>query len=238
MEYFSKDPVHRSHHHHELTFGMLYAFTENFVLPLSHDEVSHGKKSLLDKMPGDRWQKAANLRALLGWMWAHPGKQMLFMGGEIAQSAEWDCGGSVDWHLLQYPEHAGMQELVRELNRLYREEPALWEVDFEAQGFRWIDASDQDSNVLSFLRISGDGTRPLACIANLSAVARSGYRVGLPSSGRWRVVLNTDEPRFAGAGAEHAAEVEADGEPWNGLDQSASLSLPPLSVLWLRPDSS
>ncbi|HEX2063474.1 MAG TPA: 1,4-alpha-glucan branching protein GlgB, partial [Acidimicrobiales bacterium] len=192
LEYFSKDPVHRKYHHHELTFGLLYAFTENFVLPLSHDEVVHGKSSLLSKMPGDRWQKAANLRALLAWMWAHPGKQLLFMGGEFAQSKEWQFENSLEWHLLQYPEHKGVQDLVRTLNRIYKSEPALFERDFTPDGFRWIDASDTESNVLCFLRRSADG-RHLACIANLARVVWEGYRVGLPSGGEWREVLNTDD---------------------------------------------
>ncbi|HEX3540320.1 MAG TPA: 1,4-alpha-glucan branching protein GlgB [Acidimicrobiales bacterium] len=234
LDYFAKDPIHRRFHQNDLTFGMLYAFTENFVLPLSHDEVAHGKGSLLAKMPGDRWQKAANLRALLAWMWAHPGKQLLFMGGEIAQSQEWDDDGSVDWHLLQYPEHRGVQDLVRELNRFYRQEPALWELDFEPAGFQWIDANDADSNVLSFLRLSTD-SRVLACIANLSPVARAAYRVGLPQPGGWREVLNSDAACFAGSNTGNAGWVHADGEPWNGQPHSALVVLPPLGVVWLSP---
>ncbi|MDQ6616929.1 MAG: 1,4-alpha-glucan branching protein GlgB [Actinomycetota bacterium] len=234
LEYFSKDPIHRRFHHNELTFGLLYAFTENFVLPLSHDEVTHGKGSLLGKMPGDRWQKAANLRAMLAWMWAHPGKQMLFMGGEIAQSAEWDYQASVDWHLLTYPEHRGMHDLVRELNRCYRDEPALWEVDFEPAGFQWIDASDSDANIFSFLRLSARG-RVLACVANLSPTPRPRYRVGLPRPGRWRVVLNTDAACFGGSNAgNHDAVV--DGPDWHGHSQSVELDLPPLAVVWLSPE--
>ncbi|HEV2767759.1 MAG TPA: 1,4-alpha-glucan branching protein GlgB [Acidimicrobiales bacterium] len=236
LEYFSQDPVHRRYHHDELTFGLLYAFTENFVLPLSHDEVVHGKGSLVDKMPGDRWQKAANLRALLGWMWAHPGKQMLFMGGEIAQSEEWDYDSSVDWHLLQYPEHSGVQTLVRELNRSYRSEPALWERDFTSDGFRWLDASDVESNVLSFLRLSADGTRVVVCIANLSPVSRSAYRIGLPSGGPWRELLNTDAERFGGAGtATMDGPTLASDVGLHGFDHSAELTLPPLGVVWLCP---
>jgi len=237
LEYFAQDPVHRRYHHNELTFGLLYAFTENFVLPLSHDEVAHGKGSLLGKMPGDRWQKAANLRALLGWMWAHPGKQMLFMGGEIAQSEEWDYDASVDWHLLEYPEHAGVQALVAELNRSYRAEPALWERDFTPDGFRWLDASDVESNVFSFLRLSADGSRVLACVANLSPVTREGYRLGLPRPGPWRALLDTDDERFGGAGAAGGGQVVADGAGMHGFEQSAELTLPPLGVLWLCPGS-
>jgi 1,4-alpha-glucan branching enzyme len=236
LEYFTKDPVHRRYHHDDLTFGMLYAFTENFILPLSHDEVVHGKGSLLDKMPGDRWQKAANLRALLAWMWAHPGKQLLFMGGEIAQSEEWSHHKSIDWHLLQYREHRGVQDLVRFLNDEYRRRPALWERDFTPDGFRWIDASDVDANVYSFLRFSADG-RPMACMANLSPVARSGYRIALPSRGTWRQVLNTDAVAFGGSGVAEGQSVEAEEVPWTGLPHSAELTLPPLAVLWLVPDS-
>jgi len=237
LDYFSKEAVYRRYHHNELTFGLLYAFTENFVLPLSHDEVVHGKGSLLNKMPGDRWQKAANLRALLGWMWAHPGKQMLFMGGELAQSAEWAHNASLDWHLLEFPEHRGVQDLVRELNREYRGQPALWERDFTPDGFRWIDASDVDSNVLSFLRLSADGEQMLACVANLAPVTRQGYRIGLPRPGRWREILNTDAPRFGGSGAGNGGSIDADEGSWHGFGHSATVVLPPLAVVWFSPDA-
>jgi 1,4-alpha-glucan branching enzyme len=241
LEYFSKEAVYRRYHHNELTFGLLYAFTENFVLPLSHDEVVHGKGSLLNKMPGDRWQKAANLRSLYAWMWAHPGKQLLFMGGEFAQSAEWNHNVSLDWHLLQFSEHEGVQALVRSLNSLYASLPALFERDFTPDGFRWIDASDVDSNVLSFLRVGtspGQGDVPVVCIANLSPVVRDGYRVGLPRAGAWREVLNTDAAAFGGSGVGNGGEVWASGdEPWHGLPASACLTLPPLAVLWLTPEA-
>ncbi|MGH9268707.1 MAG: 1,4-alpha-glucan branching protein GlgB [Acidimicrobiales bacterium] len=233
--YFSKDPVHRRYHHNQLTFGLLYAFTENFVLPLSHDEVVHGKGSLLDRMPGDRWQKAANLRALLAWTWAQPGKQMVFMGAELAQSREWSHDRSLDWHLLQYPEHRGVFDLVGELNRRYRAEPALWERDFAPEGFRWIDANDADSNVLGFIRYNGDGARMLACLANLSPVTREGYRAGLPVGGPWREVLNTDAAEFAGSGVGNGGAVWAGEGPSHGFDYSAVMTLPPLGVLWLVP---
>ncbi|MGI9034304.1 MAG: 1,4-alpha-glucan branching protein GlgB [Acidimicrobiales bacterium] len=234
LEYFKRDPVHRSHHQNELTFGMLYAFTENFILPLSHDEVVHGKGSLLDGMPGDRWQKAANLRALFGWMWAHPGKQLLFMGGEIAQSREWAFEESLDWHLLQYPEHRGVQDLVRELNRCYRSQPSLWQRDFTPDGFRWIDASDVATNVASFLRFSADGS-PLAAVANLAPVPRQGYCIGLPQGGPWRLVLNTDDSRFGGSGVGSAQSIQAEERPMHDLAFSAAIDLPPLAVVWLTP---
>jgi 1,4-alpha-glucan branching enzyme len=237
LQYFSQDPIHRKYHHNDLTFSLLYAFTENFILPLSHDEVVYGKASLLNKMPGDRWQKAANLRALLGWMWAHPGKQMLFQGGEIAQSEEWSHDRSVDWHLLQYPEHSGVQKLVRELNRAYLAEPALWENDFDGEGFQWIEGSDSDSNVAAFLRYSADRSRVLACIANLSPLPRPGYRLGLPRGGAWREVLNTDAEYFFGSNTGNGGQVWAGDEGWHWLPNSAEVNLPPLGVLWLTPEN-
>jgi len=238
LDYFSREGVYRRFHHSELTFGLLYAFTENFVLPLSHDEVVHGKGSLFNKMPGDRWQKAANLRALYAWMWAHPGKPLLFMGGELGQSSEWGHDRSLDWHLLEYAEHRGIQHLVRSLNAAYVAEPALFERDFTADGFRWIDASDPDSNVLSFLRVSAEGERVLVCVANFSAIPRAEYRIGVPDGGRWREVLNTDAAEFGGSGAGNAGETWATDEPWHGLEHSVVLTLPPLGVLWLVPDES
>jgi 1,4-alpha-glucan branching enzyme len=239
LVYFSKDPVHRRHHHHELTFALLYAFSENFILPLSHDEVAHGKGSLLGKMPGDRWQQFANLRALLAWMWAHPGRPLLFMGGEIAQNDEWQHDSSIDWHLLDYHEHAGMQALVRELNTVYRNEPALWEQDFDWPGFRWIDPNDSENSVLSFLRFPVTGGRTTACVANLTPVPRHDYRIGLPEPGRWVEILNSDSATFGGSGI-LAGAVTAEAPGWNDLGYSATLTLPPLGVLWLahEPDTS
>jgi 1,4-alpha-glucan branching enzyme len=234
LEYFTKEPVHRRYHHNDLTFGLLYAFTENFVLPLSHDEVVHGKGSLLSKMPGDRWQQLANLRALFAWMWAHPGKQLLFMGAELAQEAEWSHERSIDWHLLEHEGHQGVKDLVRTLNRVSATLPALWERDTEPEGFRWIDASDEESNVLSFLRIGGDGST-LACVANLSPVPRQPYRVGLPTRGPWQELLNTDSTAFGGGGVGNGGEVDASGESWHGQPFSAEVTLPPLGVLWLVP---
>ena len=234
LDYFSRDPVHRRFHHHQLTFGLLYAFTENFVLPLSHDEVVHGKGSLLAKMPGDRWQQLANLRALLAWMWAHPGKQLLFMGAELGQDREWSHDRSLDWHLLDLEPHRGVQRLVQELNQLYRDNPALWDRDFDPEGFRWIDANDADQSVLSFLRLSADGGHKLACVANLTPVVRSRYFIGLPDGGRWTEALNTDDARFGGSGVING-EVHARDEAWHGLPYSVELTLPPLGVVWLRP---
>ncbi len=232
LVYFAKNPIYRRHHHHELTFALLYAFSENFILPLSHDEVVHGKGSLLSKMPGDRWQQFANLRALLAWMWAHPGRPLLFMGGEIGQNDEWRHDTSVDWHLLEYPEHAGVQATVRALNDVYRQEPALWEQDFDWTGFRWIDPNDADNSVLSFLRFPASSGRVIACVANLTPVPRQGYRVGLPQPGRWVEIFNSDSAKFGGSNAT-VGDVTAEAVGWNDLDYSAELTLPPLGVVWL-----
>ena len=232
LVYFGKDPIHRRYHHHELTFALLYAFTENFILPLSHDEVVHGKGSLLSRMPGDRWQQFANLRSLLAWMWAHPGRPLVFMGGEIGQNDEWHHDNSIDWHLLGYPEHAGVQALVRALNTVYRREPALWEQDFDWTGFRWIDPNDADNSVLSFLRFPVSAGRTIACVANLTPVLRHGYRVGLPQPGRWVEIFNSDSSEFGGSNA-LTGEVAAAAISWNDLDYSAELTVPPLGVVWL-----
>jgi len=235
LQHYSRDPIHRRYHQGELTFGLLYAFSESFVLPLSHDEVVHGKGSLIGKMPGDRWQQLANLRALYAWMWAHPGKQLLFMGCELAQVREWSESRSLDWHLLEDAGHAGVQTLVRDLNRFYLGEPALWEQDSEPGGFGWIDADDSDNSVLSFLRWSADGSRVLACVANLTPQPHNAYRVGLPRAGRWREVLNTDAATYGGSGLGNLGEVDAGGPSWHGQPASAPLTLPPLAVLWLTP---
>ncbi|HEX3540545.1 MAG TPA: 1,4-alpha-glucan branching protein GlgB [Acidimicrobiales bacterium] len=242
LQYFSRDPLFRRYHQNELTFGLIYAWTENFVLPLSHDEVVHGKGSLMTKMPGDRWQQLAGLRALFGWMWAHPGKQLIFMGCELADDHEWSHEHSLNWDLLHNPEHAGVRAAVQALNRVYRSSPALWERDTTGEGFRWIDASDTDNSVLSFLRFGAGGeagvetgTPVLACIANLTPVPHEGYRVGLPLAGPWREVVNTDAAFFGGSGMGNEGEVAATATPWHGLSASAELTLPPLAVIWLEP---
>jgi 1,4-alpha-glucan branching enzyme len=236
LGYFEHEPIHRQYHHHELTFSMIYAFTENFILPLSHDEVVHGKRSLLGRMPGDRWQQLANLRALYAHMWAHPGKKLLFMGGELAQENEWNHNVSLDWHLLDRPEHAGVQRLVRDLNAVYRSEPALHEVDFEPAGFLWLDANDVQRNILSFLRVAANGERTLVCVCNLSPVPRDRYRVGLPHGGRWREALNTDSDLYGGSNVGNLGGVDAEQRAWQGQPYSAELILPPLGVLWLVPE--
>ena len=235
LVYFQKDPVYRRHHHHTLTFSTMYAFSENFVLPLSHDEVVHGKRSLLDKMPGDRWQKFANLRSLYAYMWAHPGKKLLFMGGELGEWEEWNHNGSLHWNLLEYAEHEGVQALVRDLNRIYRKTPALWEFDFEPAGFRWLDPNDAPNNVFAFVRFDAKGGGPLVCVLNLSPVPRQAYRVGLPAGGSWREVLNTDSSRYGGSGVGNPGAVAAETTPWHDQPFSAAVTLPPLAGVWLQP---
>jgi 1,4-alpha-glucan branching enzyme len=236
LDYFQRDPVYRSFHHHQLTFSLMYAFSENFILPLSHDEVVHGKGSLIEKMPGDRWQKFANLRSLYGYMWAHPGKKLLFMGGELAQWAEWDYDSSLHWHLLEQQEHQGVQSLVRDLNRLYRDEPALHEVDFDPSGFRWLEANDAANNVVAFARLSADGERQLVCVLNMSPVPRFAYRVGMPRCCRWQEALNTDSTHYGGSGVGNMGAVEAEAIPWHDQSFSAVVTLPPLGAVWFVPE--
>jgi 1,4-alpha-glucan branching enzyme len=237
LDYFQRDPVYRRFHHHQLTFSLMYAFSENFVLPLSHDEVVHGKGSLYGKMPGDRWQKLANLRCLYAYMWAHPGKKLLFMGGELAQEQEWSHERSLDWHLLEQPENAGIQSLVRDLNRVYRDEPALWEQDFDPAGFWWLEANDANHNTFAFARASRDGERVIVCAANLAPVPQTGYRLGLPRSGRWREALNTDSTYYGGSDVGNLGTIEAEPLPWNDQPFSAEVTLPPLGVVWLVPET-
>jgi len=232
LQYISHPPIYRSYHHNEMTFSMMYAYSENFVLPISHDEVVHGKGSLLHKMPGDRWQQMANLRAFLAYMWAHPGKQLLFMGSEFGQDNEWSEERSLDWWLLDYAEHATVQQLVRDLNSTYRVMPALWQTDVDPEAFRWIDANDASNNTFSFLRRAGDGSM-FVCVANFSGVPHEGYRLGLPAAGRWEEVINTDAELYNGSGVGNLGAVEATEEPWHGLSASAVLRVPPLATMWL-----
>jgi 1,4-alpha-glucan branching enzyme len=234
LEYVSKDPIYRRFHHHQLTFSLMYAFSENFVLPISHDEVVHGKGSLLGKMPGDAWRRLANLRAYLAYMWAHPGKQLLFMGCELAQEAEWSEERSIDWEGLGDPAKRGVQELVRDLNRAYRERPALWQRDSEPSGFSWIDANDTDDNALSFIRWGADG-RPLVCLSNFSPVVRYDYRVGLPHTGAWREVLNTDAGVYGGSNVGNLGLVESELIAWDSQPASAQVTMPPLATVWFEP---
>ena len=236
LAYVREDPVHRRWHHDRMTFGLIYAFTENFVLPLSHDEVVHGKGSLLARMPGDAWQKFAGLRAYYAFMWAHPGKKLLFMGQEFAQGREWSHDGELDWGQAGVDWHRGVQALVRDLNRLHRRERALHERDCEPEGFAWIEVSDRASSVFAWSRHGGEGASPVVAVANFTPVPREGYRLGLPRAGRWREILNTDAAAYGGSNAGNAGGVEASGPPSHGLPQSAGLRLPPLATLWLVHD--
>jgi len=235
LDYLARQPIHRSYHHNQMTFAMMYAFSENYILPISHDEVVHGKGSLLGKVPGDRWQQLATLRLLAAYMWAHPGKQLLFMGSEFGQRSEWAEGSSLDWGLLDDPGHAGLQLLVSDLNKAYRSCPAIWSQDTDPAGFEWIDANDGANNVFSFLRYGTDGS-VVACIANFSSVPHHGYQVGLPSKGSWVELVNTDAEGYGGSGVGNLGRVEANGNAWHGQLCSATVSLPPLGALWLEPE--
>jgi 1,4-alpha-glucan branching enzyme len=247
LAYIQREPVHRSYHHGQLTFSMMYAYSENYVLPISHDEVVYGKGSLLRKMPGDRWQQLANLRAYLAYMWAHPGKQLLFMGSEFAQDAEWAESRSLDWWHLDDPAHRGILQLVSDLNSRYKELDALWSLDVDPSGFQWIDANDATGNVLSFLRYgkaAKEGGDPaagedaaagsaLACVVNFSGAPHHQYRIGLPRPGHWREVLNTDADGYGGSGVGNLGGVDAVAEPWHGQPYSATVAAPPLGTVWL-----
>ena len=235
LRYFSRDPLFRGYHHNDLTFALLYQYSENFVLPISHDEVVHGKGSLIGRMPGDRWQRFANLRAFLGYMFCHPGKKLLFMGCEFAQLAEWNHDSSLDWHLLDDSAHQGIQALVRDLNRLYRTEPALHDGDCDPGGFEWIEANDHANSVLGFLRrpVRGGG-RALVFVGNFTPEPRHGYRLGVSGPGFYVERLNTDAACYGGGNVGNDGGVEAEARPWHGKPWSLSLTLPPLAVLVLE----
>jgi 1,4-alpha-glucan branching enzyme len=234
LSYFSENPIYRKYHHNRMTFSMLYAFTENFVLPFSHDEVVHGKASLLNKMPGDLWQQFANLRLLYGYMFAHPGKKLMFMGGEIGQRGEWSHDSSLEWHLLEYPQHRGLQALTGDLNALYRNEPALHQVDFDWHGFEWIDCNDADSSVLSFLRRAKDPGNFIVVAANFTPVFREAYRVGVPELGFYREIMNTDAEKYGGTNEGNRGGVHAEAIPWNNHPYSINLRLPALAAIYFK----
>jgi len=234
LGFIQRDPIHRHHHHHQMTFGLHYAFSENFVLPISHDEVVHGKGSMLGKMPGDDWQRFANLRAYYGFMFGHPGKKLLFMGCEFAQAREWNHAAQLDWGLLDQPLHGGMQRLVRDLNAAYRSDPALHAADCEAEGFDWIEADDAENSVYAWVRRGGGDEMVVVC--NFTPVERDGYRLGLPSGGNWRVVLDTDATAYGGGGRGPGGLMAADGPAWQGQPVSVALRLPGLSALFLKKD--
>jgi 1,4-alpha-glucan branching enzyme len=233
LEYMCLDPIYRHYHHDRLTFGMLYAFTENFILPLSHDEVVHMKRSLVDKMPGDAWQRFANLRLLYTYMYTYPGKKLLFMGGEFGQWSEWNHGAALDWHLLQYPPHQGVHALISDLNRFYRETPALYRHEFEWQGFEWIDCHDTAQSVLSYMRKDENGFRVIAL--NFTPVPRHGYRLGMPAKGRYREILNSDSSYYGGSNLGNGGEIETEEIPWMGRPYSIKITLPPLAGVIFEP---
>ena len=235
LEYVRLDPVHRRWHHNHLTFSLLYAFTENFILPFSHDEVVHGKGSMFGKVPGDDWQKAATLRALYGFMYAHPGKKLMFMGAEFGQGREWNYDQSLDWHLLDYPLHAGLRQYVKDLNRLYQEEAALHEVDFEGHGFHWIDCNDSDNSVVSFVRRSQDGREVVLAILNFTPVPRDGYRIGVPVGGSYVELINSDAAVYGGGNVGNAGVAFTEPIAAHGHPDSLRLTLPPLGCLLLKP---
>ena len=235
LHYLQTDPIYRRWHHDSMTFGLMYAYSERFMLPLSHDEVVYGKGSLINKMPGDSWQQFANLRAYFGFMWAHPGKKLLFMGGEIAQRREWNHDGSIEWDLLDDAQHRGVQKLVRDLNALYAARPALHKLDADPAGFSWLVTDDRDNGVFAFLRWPGDGGAPVLVVSNFTPVRREDYRIGVPFAGWWNELLNTDAADYAGSNAGNGGGAQTDGEWANGHAQSLRLTLPPLSTLWLSP---
>jgi 1,4-alpha-glucan branching enzyme len=236
LQYMAQDPVHRRWHHHEFTFGLLYAFSERFILPLSHDEVVHGKGSLIGKMPGDHWQKFANLRAYLGFMWSHPGKKLLFMGNEIGQWAEWGHDSEIDWALLEHPMHRGLHRLVRDLNRQYAEQPALHQHDADPAGFRWVVGDDSANSVFAFMRFGAREAPPILAVCNMTPVPRPGYRIGVPRGGRWHEVLNSDSASYGGSDMGNGGSVDTTPVASHGEQQSLELLLPPLATLLLRAD--
>jgi 1,4-alpha-glucan branching enzyme len=234
LKYFQTDPFFRAGNHTSLTFGLIYAWTENFILPFSHDEVVHMKGSLLNKMPGDEWQKFANLRALYAYMWAHPGKKLLFMGGEFGQWREWNETESLDWHLLESPVHQGVQSLIQDLNKLYKKHGALWEADNEPSGFQWIEVDNFSENVIAFRRISPSTGKEIICVGNFSPVVREGHRLGLPRAGTYKQLLNTDHEKYCGGGFGVVKSIKAEKVPAHGLDYSAEITLPPLATMWFE----
>jgi 1,4-alpha-glucan branching enzyme len=235
LHYMQNDPVHRRYHHDEMTFGLVYAWSERFVLPLSHDEVVYGKGSLLGKMPGDPWRQFANLRAYLAFMWTHPGKKLLFMGGELAQPTEWNHDAALPWSLLDDPRHRGVQRLVRDLNAAYRDLPALHRLDASHEGFRWVVGGDRDQSVFAWLRLGAEGDAPALVVCNFTPVLREGYRIGVPRGGVWHEVLNTDAESYGGSNKGNGGSLASQPVASHGYAESLPLTLPPLATLILTP---
>jgi 1,4-alpha-glucan branching enzyme len=235
LSYLQKAPIHRKYHHHLMTFGLHYAFSENFVLPISHDEVVHGKGSILAKMPGEEWEKFANLRAYYGFMWCHPGKKLLFMGCEFAQGAEWNHDASLDWAQLGIAEHGGIQSLVRDLNRLYRTTPALHRGDSRPEGFVWLEGNDAERSIYAWIRRGDPGDPEVVVVLNMTPVERPAYRLGFPAAGRWREALNTDASHYGGGNRGNLGGIATEARPWMGQAHSAEITLPPLAaVIFVR----
>ncbi len=230
LEFFQKEPIYRKHHQNDITFSMTYAFTENFMLPFSHDEVVYGKKSLLYRMPGDEWQQFANLRLLYGYMFTHPGTNLIFMGGEFGQSSEWNYNQSLDWHLTQYDFHSGIQKLIQDLNKIYKTYPALYEKQFSQEGFQWIDYGDDENSVLTFMRKGHDEKNDLIIAANFTPVPRENYRIGIPKSGNLKEIFNSDAKKYGGAGSKNAA-VKTEKKPWHSFDESIEITIPALGIV-------
>ena len=231
LDYFAKEPVYRKHHQNYLTFSLNYAFTENFMLPLSHDEVVYGKKSIVSKMPGDEWQKFGNLRLMYSLMYTHPGTKLLFQGGEFGQTSEWNFNGSLDWHLLEYDVHKGAQSLVRDLNKLYKKEPALHQKQFSHEGFEWIDHGDHQNSVMSYIRKGNDEKNNVIVILNLTPIPRECYRIGLPKAGTLKEIFNSDAKNYNGTGGFNNKSLKSDEKEWNNRKNSIELNLPPLGML-------
>ena len=236
LAFMARDPIYRKHHQGEVTFSLVYAFNENFVLPISHDEVVHGKGSLLTKMPGDRWQQLANVRVFLGYMFGHPGKKLLFMGCEFAQEREWNHDQSLDWHLLEQPTHAGVQRLVRDLNQIYRASPALYQQDFVPEGFEWIDHADSQHSVLSFVRRGKDRATFMVVVCNFTPTVWHDYRLGVPQAGHYRQVLNTDAAHYGGSdvAVSPTTTLTATSQAWHGKRHSIVLTVPPLATVFFE----
>ena len=234
LAFFQYNPIYRRFHQNQITFGLLYAFSENFILALSHDEVVYGKRTLLDKMPGDVWQRFANLRLLYGYMYSHPGKKMLFMGSEFGQWQEWNHDTSLDWHLCEYEPHRGLQRLTRDLNRLYRQEPALHEIDFDWDGFQWIDFSDSNNSIIAYIRKARKAREAIVCVCNFTPVPRYRYRIGVPEGGWYRELINTDGIAYGGSNLGNGGGLHAEETSSHGFPYSLTMTLPPLSALWLK----
>jgi 1,4-alpha-glucan branching enzyme len=234
LQYFKKDPIHRRFHQNDITFSIMYAFTENFMLPLSHDEVVHGKGSLLGRMPGDEWNRFANLRTMYSYMFTHPGTKLLFMGGEFAQSGEWNHDRSLDWHLLDFASHQGIYKIVKDLNHMYREEPALYEFGFESKGFEWLDYSDRDNSVMMYIRRGWKTEDTLIVACNFTPAVRHDYRIGVPIKGSWKEIFNSDSAKYGGSGVLNQGLLITKPVKFHGKDYSFTLTLPPLSIIVIK----